>query len=84
MRNGPRELPRIFGDCYICEELVSSPGNLAVLMVNPDGSIQGLVCGDCLVGGSYVRYVAHALLHLSQGDTPSDDVASGEGSAEAR
>lgn len=70
MSDGPRELPRVFGQCYICGDAANSPGNVAVIMTNPDGSIQGLVCGGCLIDGSYLTHVGEALLGLRQGDTP--------------
>jgi hypothetical protein len=64
------------GKCFLCGGRTGVPDeNLAVVMVDPDGAVRGLVCGDCLVSGRFVQFVATAWLCMSVDDTPTDKAA---------
>jgi hypothetical protein len=70
------------GECEFCDEPASvHRRNLALIMVDPDGAIRGLVCSDCVVNGRFLTFAAAAILCVNLDDTPTDMNVHGGGDA---
>jgi hypothetical protein len=68
------------GACKFCDGPASVHlGNLALIMVDPEGTVHGFVCGGCLTDGTYLRWAVMAWLVTGPADTPEDAPVHGGG-----